>query len=124
MAPAVCWLTSLVRRSVRRSVRSAYAQPQARGPGSHGRRRPDGDPPCGRSPYGIFHLAGNLQEWIARDGQLDRANPLHILRGGAADAVPPDVDVATTIFRNPRPPRTANYSNGFRCVIEDPDELP
>jgi eukaryotic-like serine/threonine-protein kinase len=79
--------------------------------------------PCGRSPYGIFHMAGNLQEWISRDGQLDRANPLHILRGGAADATP-EVDVATTIFRNPRAPRTANYSNGFRCVIEDPDELP
>ena len=78
---------------------------------------------CGRSPYGIFHMAGNLQEWISRDGQLDRANPLHILRGGATDATPAS-DVATTIFRNPRPPRTANYSNGFRCVIEDPEELP
>ncbi|HEY0989856.1 MAG TPA: SUMF1/EgtB/PvdO family nonheme iron enzyme, partial [Kofleriaceae bacterium] len=79
--------------------------------------------PCGRSPYGIYHMAGNLQEWISRDGQLDRANPLHILRGGATDATPA-TDVATTIFRNPRPPRTANYSNGFRCVIEDPEELP
>lgn len=78
---------------------------------------------CGRSPYGIFHLAGNVQEWIARDGQLDRANPLYVLRGGAADA-PHSLDVASTIFRNPRPPRTANYSNGFRCVIEDPGELP
>jgi formylglycine-generating enzyme required for sulfatase activity len=79
--------------------------------------------PCGRSPYGIFHLCGNVQEWISREGQIDRANPMHILRGGAADA-PPDFDVTTTIFRNPRVPRTANYSLGFRCVIDEPDEIP
>jgi formylglycine-generating enzyme required for sulfatase activity len=48
---------------------------------------------------------------------------MRILRGGAADATP-DVDVATTIFRNPRVPRTSNYSLGFRCVIDDPDEIP
>jgi formylglycine-generating enzyme required for sulfatase activity len=81
--------------------------------------------PCGRSPYGIFHLAGNVQEWISRDGQLDRANPMYVLRGGAADAPEElEMDVATTIYRNPRVPRSADYSNGFRCVIGDPDELP
>jgi formylglycine-generating enzyme required for sulfatase activity len=79
--------------------------------------------PCGRSPYGIFHLGGNLQEWISREGQIDRANPMRILRGGACDA-PLDMDLTTSIFRNPRVPRTADYSLGFRCVIDEADEIP
>ncbi|HSS03042.1 MAG TPA: SUMF1/EgtB/PvdO family nonheme iron enzyme, partial [Kofleriaceae bacterium] len=79
--------------------------------------------PCGRSPYGIFHLGGNVQEWISREGQIDRANPMHILRGGACDA-PVDMDLTTTVFRNARVPRTADYSLGFRCVIDDVDEIP
>jgi formylglycine-generating enzyme required for sulfatase activity len=78
--------------------------------------------PCGASPYGILHLAGNVQEWIARDGQTDPSNPLHVVRGGAMDS-PPDLDLTTTIFRNPRPPRAISYANGIRCVVA-PDDLP
>lgn len=78
--------------------------------------------PCGASPYGILQLAGNVQEWIARDGQLDHENPLYVLRGGTPDA-PFEQDMTTTIFRNSRNPRTTYYSNGLRCVIE-PEDLP
>jgi serine/threonine protein kinase/formylglycine-generating enzyme required for sulfatase activity len=77
---------------------------------------------CGQSPYGILNLVGNVQEWIARDGQVDPHNPLHALRGGSPDS-PPELDHTTTIFRNARRPQVSSYSNGFRCVIE-PDEAP
>jgi eukaryotic-like serine/threonine-protein kinase len=70
---------------------------------------------CGSSPYGILQLGGNVQEWIARDGQSDPANSLHVLRGGAPDS-PLALDHATTIFRNPRPPRAYSFANGVRCV--------
>jgi formylglycine-generating enzyme required for sulfatase activity len=75
---------------------------------------------CGESPYGIRQLAGNVQEWISRDGQSDRATtPLHALRGGFMDSAA-DKDQATTIFRNHRDPRGILYSEGLRCVTEGP----
>ena len=73
--------------------------------------------PCGASPYGILHMAGNVQEWIAREGQTDRDNPLHALRGGSTDDMPAS-ETGTTIFRNHRDPRVINYSNGVRCVVD------
>jgi formylglycine-generating enzyme required for sulfatase activity len=78
--------------------------------------------PCGASPYGILQLAGNVQEWIARDGQTDRDNPMYVVRGGGPDR-PPEDDAVTTILRNPRSPRATFYSNGLRCVIK-PEDLP
>jgi formylglycine-generating enzyme required for sulfatase activity len=76
---------------------------------------------CGASPYGILHLAGNVQEWIARDGQTDQHNPLHVLRGGFTDT---KTDIITTIFRNHRAPRALYYSNGLRCLVQDVDASP
>jgi len=73
---------------------------------------------CGASPYGIVQLVGNVQEWISRDGQTDRENPLHALRGGSVDS---PADQTTTIFRNHRQPRRADYSVGLRCVVEGKD---
>ncbi|HET9627537.1 MAG TPA: SUMF1/EgtB/PvdO family nonheme iron enzyme, partial [Kofleriaceae bacterium] len=70
---------------------------------------------CGASPYGIEQLVGNVQEWIARDGQTDRENPLYALRGGSVDSPRPQT---STIFRNHREPRAADYSIGFRCVAD------
>lgn len=74
---------------------------------------------CGDSPYGVRQLAGNVQEWIARDGQTDRASPMHIVRGGGPNS-PPELDQGTTIFRNPRSPRSYTLANGFRCVTPEP----
>jgi formylglycine-generating enzyme required for sulfatase activity len=71
--------------------------------------------PCGASPYGVLHLVGNVQEWIARDGQTDRDNPLHALRGGDATA-PAKEQLTTTIYRNHAEPRVLRYANGIRCV--------
>ena len=78
---------------------------------------------CGASPYGVLNLVGNVQEWLAHDGQTDRNNPLHVLRGGAPDSVLTE-DLATTVFRNHRAPRALYYSNGFRCVVEDGEPVP
>jgi len=76
---------------------------------------------CGASPYGVLNLVGNVQEWISRDGQTDRENPLRALRGGAADS-PSDLEQTTTIYRNHRAPRRSDYSIGVRCVVTE--ELP
>lgn len=73
--------------------------------------------PCGASPYGILQLVGNVQEWISREGQTDRDNPLHALRGGSTDDSF-ERQTTTTVFRNHRDPRVFNYSNGVRCVVE------
>jgi len=77
--------------------------------------------PCGASPYGILNLAGNVQEWIARDGQTDRGNPLHVLRGGYPTS---EIDMLTTIVRNHRTPRALYYSNGLRCIVQAAEGLP
>lgn len=71
--------------------------------------------PCGKSPYGVLHLVGNVQEWISRGGQTDPDNPLHALRGGDATAVA-EKQLTTTIYRNHAEPRVINFSNGIRCV--------
>ncbi len=79
--------------------------------------------PCGDSPYGIRQLAGNVEEWISREGQTDGdKNPLYAQRGGFMDS-PSDHDQTTTIFRNHRNPRGIFYSDGLRCIIEDPSGL-
>jgi formylglycine-generating enzyme required for sulfatase activity len=74
---------------------------------------------CGDSPYGVRQLAGNIQEWIAREGQTDRASAMHVVRGGFLDS-PADHDQTTTIFRNPRSPNSYTTTNGFRCVTTEP----
>lgn len=72
--------------------------------------------PCGASPYGVLHLAGNVSEWISRDGQTDRAsNPLRIVRGGQVDS-PGALEHATTVFRNEREARHFSYAIGARCA--------
>lgn len=71
--------------------------------------------PCGASPYGLLNLAGNVQEWISRDGQFEIKSPLHSMRGGGADS-PANLDHTTTLFINHQNPRNFNYSLGFRCA--------
>jgi eukaryotic-like serine/threonine-protein kinase len=71
---------------------------------------------CGASPYGLLNLVGNVQEWIARDGQTDRdSDPQHALRGGDLNS-PPEREHASILFRNHRDPRVLFYTIGFRCV--------
>ena len=76
---------------------------------------------CGASPYGILNLAGNVQEWIDRAGQVDMDNPLHAMRGGAADS-PLEREQTTTIFKNHRDGRRFDFSVGFRCVTSPKED--
>lgn len=72
--------------------------------------------PCGASPYGVLNLAGNVAEWISREGQADRAvNPLWVIRGGEVDA-PTDLQQSTTVVRNEREGRQFTFAVGFRCI--------
>lgn len=72
--------------------------------------------PCGASPYGVLNLAGNVAEWIAREGQVDRdVNPLWIIRGGEVDLLA-EMEYSTTVIRNTREGRQFNFAVGLRCV--------
>jgi formylglycine-generating enzyme required for sulfatase activity len=78
--------------------------------------------PCGASPYGVLNLAGNVAEWISREGQTDRAvNPLWVIRGGEVDA-PTDLQQSTTVVRNEREGRQFTFAVGFRCVSGGQDQ--
>jgi hypothetical protein len=68
------------------------------------------------------NLVGNIEEWISREGQTDRDNPLYALRGGATDA-PEELETTTTIYRNHREPSQTDYAIGVRCVVGT-EELP
>ena len=74
---------------------------------------------CGASPYGILNLVGNAEEWISDVDQPDTER-LHVLRGGAVDAVdaPAGHEQTSTVFINHREPRAYRYSIGFRCVVD------
>jgi formylglycine-generating enzyme required for sulfatase activity len=69
---------------------------------------------CGASPYSVLNLAGNVAEWIAREGQTDTI-PQRVVRGGGADS-PPALEHHTTVFRNSREARSFWYTIGVRCV--------
>jgi Sulfatase-modifying factor enzyme 1 len=71
---------------------------------------------CGASPYGILNMVGNVSEWVARAGQVDRAdNPLHVTRGGDIMS-PRALEHTTTVFKNSRNPRHFFLSLGVRCI--------
>jgi formylglycine-generating enzyme required for sulfatase activity/tRNA A-37 threonylcarbamoyl transferase component Bud32 len=77
---------------------------------------PVGSMTCGASPYGVLHMAGNVDEWISRAGQLNReTQPLRIVRGGAPDS-PRSLEQGTTIFRNTREARYFSFATGTRCA--------
>ncbi len=70
---------------------------------------------CGASPYGVLNLAGNVAEWISREGQNDRDSVLRVVRGGAVNS-PPGLEHTTTVFRNAREGRYFDFTIGVRCV--------
>jgi eukaryotic-like serine/threonine-protein kinase len=69
--------------------------------------------PCGAGPYGHLNLVGNVDEWIARDKQLDRGSPLHVIRGGSVIS-PAALEHTSTTFRNHRDPNRFDYAVGHR----------
>jgi len=75
---------------------------------------------CGASPYGALQLVGNVSEWISGRGQ-SQATPLREVRGGDVES-PPELEQATTVFRNAREARQFTFSIGIRCAGDGPRE--
>jgi formylglycine-generating enzyme required for sulfatase activity len=87
---------------------------------------PVGSYESGKSPYGIYDLAGNVWEWVADwfdenyYANSPSSNPLgpssgkfRVLRGGAWNELEDFMEVTS---RFALPPDYFNYAIGFRCV--------
>lgn len=64
---------------------------------------------AGKSPYGFYHMAGNVWEWTGSDFNRDSK----VLRGGSWGHGREGLRVAHRFFR---PPSYRNYFMGFRCA--------
>ena len=82
----------------------------------------------GKSPYGIYDLAGNVQEWVAdwysetyyqnsssSNPQGPALEQYHVMRGGAWDDVGLSLRTSDRFWGNP--PNSAFDSYGFRCAF-------
>lgn len=72
---------------------------------------PRGQYPAGRSPEGVYDLAGNAREWVTSDA----LGPT--VRGGAYDDVDPSALRARSFVR--LDPATVSPTVGFRCARDD-----
>ena len=74
---------------------------------------PVGSYEAGKSPYGIYDLAGNVWEWTSSDYDSN----YKVLRGGSWSY---DADALRSTIRNGRNPTYRSYRNGFRCAQDVP----
>lgn len=67
--------------------------------------------PQGRSPYGVYDMAGNVFEWTATPWD----SGMYILKGCSWDDLPGTCRAA---MRHGRPPQSKHILIGFRCASE------
>lgn len=67
--------------------------------------------PQGRSPYGVYDMAGNVFAWTATSGESGK----YILKGCSWDDLPGTCRAA---MRHGRPPQSKHILIGFRCASE------
>lgn len=68
----------------------------------------------GKSPYGIYNMAGNVSEWTSSD--YDSSGKYKVLRGGAWDSYVDYLRSSYWLFFGP----TVRYDFiGFRCAQDD-----
>lgn len=82
----------------------------------------------GKSPYGVYDMAGNVWEWCKdwyspsyytdapyKNPECTDAGTKKVLRGGSWVNAK---EFIRSTFRQKTDPRLRNYFNGFRCVVE------
>lgn len=67
----------------------------------------------GKSPYGVYDLAGNVWEWV--DGWYNDDDTIGVLRGGTWSSV---ANYVRTSMRYPGYHNTFDYRVGFRCAMD------
>ena len=93
---------------------------------SCGGKRPSkvGSHVMGASPFGIYDMSGNVEEWVAdwyaetNSDLSPRAGASHVLRGGGWLSMP---SASKTTSRNWGSAREAGPNVGFRCARDATD---
>jgi len=67
--------------------------------------------PKGRSPYGLYNMAGNAAEWVATD--FDAAGLKKTIKGGGSNSYPSS---AAASARTGHEPEYRYFTLGFRCA--------
>jgi formylglycine-generating enzyme required for sulfatase activity len=71
-----------------------------------------------RSPYGLWNMAGNVDEWTGTLSSL--GGRMRVIRGGSWFS-PPELEHYGVSYENARDPRHSEYSLGVRCVYDRTD---
>ncbi len=78
--------------------------------GCDGFTQPVGSEGSGKSPYGVYDMAGNLWEWT--DSWYSSGSNYRVLRGGSFGN---DEDDLRSSYRSLSSPANRNLTSGFRC---------